>query len=89
MKLDDERFIDMKDRNNIVQRRYDDKNKIRKVKREEQQINNNNNNNNTKNKNDSKSESDSEEEDFVQWYWAGDSKKGGIDRSIFRLISKI
>lgn len=37
MKIDDERYVDMSDRDNMAQRRYDDSNKRRGVKREEEE----------------------------------------------------
>jgi hypothetical protein len=36
VKIDGERFVDMKEHTEMIQRRYDDKNKMRSVKREEQ-----------------------------------------------------
>lgn len=37
VKIDDERYVDMSDRDNMAQRRYDDSNKQRGVKREEKE----------------------------------------------------
>jgi hypothetical protein len=71
VKVDAERFVDIP---NLFQRRYDDRNKIRPVKREgPKKIDNNNNNNNKKRKIQESSDEESEEEDIPKWSWQSDN----------------
>jgi len=62
--IDAMRYIDMSNRNAMVQRRNDDYEKRRGVKREVA---------------DSDDSDSSDDDGYVVWYWAGDSKSGKMD----------